>query len=80
MKTIKPMTPVMMKSVLIFSWFGEAPLSGAKVSANAGTAATRSTKAAVAAASRMTFLFERKAGRNYTVTAAKNEASGLNTR
>jgi hypothetical protein len=49
------------------------------VSANAGAAATRRTSAAVAAASRMSFLFERKAGRNYTVTSGMTEVSRLKT-
>src|SRR3954471_12782410 len=73
----RPIVPVMMKRVLILSWFGETPFCGVNVPANAGAAATIRTRAATATASRMTFLFERKAGGNYTVPAALTSRSGL---
>src|SRR5947208_16646652 len=76
----RPIRPVMMKRVRIFTWFGEAPLSGVKVSASAGPAATSSARTATAAASRMRVLFERKAGRNYTETRERSTTYGLGPR
>src|SRR3954468_24733655 len=73
----RPMRPVMMKRVLIFTWFGDAPLSGVRVSASAGPAVTSSARTATAAASRMRVLFERKAGRNYTEPRERRMAYAL---
>src|SRR4051794_17908818 len=62
-RMIRPSTPVIEYSVLIFSWFGEAPSSGVKVFARAGTAAMSSVNAATPVTAKLfKVLMERKAG------------------